>query len=66
MFGPIGVPELVVLSLGIVGGLFWIWMLVDCATKGPAENKAVWVVVIALGSIFGAVAYFFLGRQRLG
>jgi len=30
---------LVVLVLGIGGTIFWVWMLIDCATKEPSEDN---------------------------
>ncbi len=64
MFGPIGIPELVMIPLALFSTVFWIWMLVDCAVKGPADTKAMWIVVIAIAPFFGALAYFFMGRRR--
>ncbi|HVJ46241.1 MAG TPA: PLDc N-terminal domain-containing protein [Luteolibacter sp.] len=57
--GGLGGPELVMIGLvlGIVG--FWIWMLVDCATKENSNNRVLWLLVIALSGIVGAVIYFF-------
>jgi hypothetical protein len=37
---------------------FWVWMLVESAK----HKQFVWLVVIALTNVFGAVVYFLLGR----
>jgi hypothetical protein len=47
---------------------FWIWMIVDCATKEPSEgnDKLVWIVIIVFAQIIGALIYYFVRRpQRL-
>ncbi len=59
----------VVILLIILGAIFWVWMLVDCATnQSLKENeKVVWVIIIALTSWLGALLYFFIRRpQRSG
>lgn len=35
--------------IGILGTLFWIWMLIDCATKEPSEgnDKIIWILVVS-------------------
>ena len=50
--------------IGIFGTVFWIWMLIDCATKesGQGNDRVVWVVVIALTHLLGALIYFFARR----
>lgn len=50
--------------IGILGTVFWIWMLVDCATKESSQgnDKIVWVLVIALTHVIGAAIYFFVRR----
>jgi hypothetical protein len=57
---------LVLLWLGVVALIFgfWIWMLIDAATHEPSQgnDKIVWVVVILLTHIIGALLYFFIRR----
>lgn len=48
--------------------LFWMWMLVDCATKESSQgnDKLVWVLIILFANVFGAAAYWLVRRpQRL-
>lgn len=52
------------LMIGILGTVFWIWMLIDCATKESSQgnDKIVWIIVIALTHFIGAVIYFLVRR----
>ncbi|HRX82190.1 MAG TPA: PLD nuclease N-terminal domain-containing protein [Pirellulaceae bacterium] len=52
--------------LGLVGCVFWIWMLVDCLTKEPSEgnDKIIWVLVIVLLNWLGALIYFCVRRPQ--
>ena len=65
--GSFGWPELIVMLLvtlvSMAGFIFWIWMLIDCATNEPSgTNKIVWILVILLASFIGAVIYFVVRR----
>lgn len=46
--------------------VFWIWMLVDCATKEPNQgnDKIVWVLIIVLTFIIGALLYYIVRRPK--
>ena len=60
---------LLFLVIGVGATVFWVWMIVDCATKEPSEgnDKIVWLLVILLTSWIGALIYFFVRRpQRIG
>ena len=52
--------------LGMVGLVFWIWMLVDCLTKEPSEgnDKIIWVLVIVLLNWLGALIYLCVRRPE--
>jgi hypothetical protein len=52
------------LLIGILGTVFWIWMLIDCATKESSQgnDKIVWIIVIALTHLIGAAIYFLVRR----
>jgi hypothetical protein len=45
---------------------FWIWMIVDCATKEPSEgnDKIIWILVIILTSWIGALIYYLVRRPE--
>ena len=51
-------------AVGIGLLIFWIWMLVDCATNEPAEgnDKLVWLLVIILLAWIGALVYLLARR----
>lgn len=56
------------LSLAGLAGIFWIWMLIDCATKEPDEgnDKIVWILILIFTHVVGALIYFLVRRpQRL-
>jgi LPXTG-motif cell wall-anchored protein len=57
---------LVYLVLAIGGTILWVWMLIDCATKEPStgNEKIVWILVIALTSLIGALIYYFVRRPK--
>lgn len=62
-----GFPLLLGLALvGLALTAFWIWMLVDCATKEPStgNEKIVWILVIALTGWIGALIYFLVRRPQ--
>ena len=52
------------IALGLFA--FWVWMLVECATKEPGQgnDKVVWIIVIALTNWIGAAIYFFVRRPQ--
>jgi Phospholipase_D-nuclease N-terminal len=58
-----------IFAFGIVGTVLWIWMLVD-AVQVPDDrfyrsgSKVVWIVVIAVLQVFGALAYLIAGRPE--
>ena len=52
------------LGVGGVGSIFWIWTIIDCATKEAPEgnDKLVWTVIIVFTHFIGAAIYFFVRR----
>jgi hypothetical protein len=54
------------LLIGVLGTIFWIWMLVDCATKEPSEgnDKIIWIIVILLAHLLGALIYYLVRRPK--
>jgi hypothetical protein len=51
----------IIFSIGAIAMAFWIWMLIDCATKETTDGneKIVWILIIILTNILGALIYFF-------
>ena len=62
-------PILFFISLGMIAlacMVFWIWMLVDCATKESSQgnDKVVWVLVIVFTHWIGALIYYLVRRPE--
>jgi len=55
-----------IMLLGLAATAFWVWMLIDCATNEPSEgnDKVVWILVIALTGLIGALIYYFVRRPK--
>jgi len=55
-----------VFGFGIIGTLFWLWMLIDCATKEPSEgnDKLIWIIIIVFTHVLGALLYFVVRRPK--
>ena len=55
---------LIPLVLGVLGTVFWIWMLVECLTKESSEgnDKIIWALVILLTHFLGALIYYIARR----
>ena len=58
----IGIPELAILLLVVSGTVFWIWMIVECATKDKDPDRLVWTIIIVFTHVIGAALYFFIRR----
>jgi hypothetical protein len=53
------------LAFGAITTVFWIWMLIECATKEPSgDERVIWILVIALTHLIGAAVYFFVRRPK--
>ncbi len=52
------------IALGILGTVFWIWMVIDCATNKRLrdDQRVVWLLVIIFTHLIGAIIYYFAGR----
>ena len=52
--------------LGLIGFVFWLWMLIHAITnKGLSDGeKVAWVVAIIFLNLLGALLYFFLGKPK--
>lgn len=62
-------PLLILLPLLLMGlalFVFWIWMLVDCATKEPSQgnDKIIWILIIVFTHWIGALIYFLVRRPE--
>ena len=52
--------------VGVGAFAFWVWMIVDCATRQfkDSNEKIIWVLVVVLLNWLGALIYFIAGRPR--
>ena len=66
IFKKIGSILLFVIPLLLVMGIFWIWMLIDCIKRefSGSNEKVVWILLIILTGILGAIIYFFVIKRR--
>jgi predicted Kef-type K+ transport protein len=65
----LGWPELVFvvgMVICIGGTVFWIKMLIECATKeaDTGNTKVAWIIVIAVAHVIGAAIYYFVRRPQ--
>ena len=68
---PVAAPLILFLPLlfllvGIGCTIFWIWMIVDCATKENSDgnDKLIWILVIVLAGWIGALIYLLARRPK--
>ena len=60
----VGLPELLILLVLGLGTVFWIWMIVECATKETEPERLVWIIVIVFTHVIGATIYFVVQRPK--
>jgi hypothetical protein len=55
-----------ILPVVLLAFAFWIWMLVDCATKESSQgnDKVIWILVIIFTHWIGALIYFLVRRPE--
>ena len=58
----IGIFLAIVIVL-ILAAIFWVIMLVH-AIRNPIKSKAVWVLILLLTGIIGAVVYYFAVKRK--
>jgi hypothetical protein len=55
---------LLVMGLALACTLFWVWMIVDCATRKMKDNdKIVWILVLIFLHVIGATIYYFAVKR---
>ena len=52
--------------LGLLGFVFWLWMLIHAiSNKGLSDGeKIAWVLAIIFLNFLGALLYFFIGKPK--
>jgi len=70
VFGPLLIFQILFFCgfglVGLVATAFWIWMIIDVATNEPSEgnDKIVWLLVVILTQLIGALIYYFVRRPE--
>lgn len=69
MTGSLGLMDMLLLliaAFGLAATVFWVWMIIECATKEPAEgnDKLVWILIIVFTHWIGAAIYYFVRRPE--
>lgn len=57
-----------IMVVAVLVSIFWIWMIVDCATRDnfKADNdKVIWILVLVFAGIIGAIIYYFVIKRSL-
>ena len=63
-FGALGIGIIIVVFLiGLLCTVFWVMMIVHAASK-PVENKAVWIILMLLTGVVGALIYYFAVKRN--
>jgi hypothetical protein len=46
-------------GLELIGFLFWIWMIYECATRERhSTEKILWLLLVVLAPVLGSLIYF--------
>ena len=61
-----GILILFAIVINLVLIVFWLWMLIDCATKEPSEgnDKVIWILILIFTGWIGGLIYFFVRRPQ--
>jgi len=54
-----------IIALSILAFVFWIFMIVDVAKRNfkKENDKIVWILVVVLAGIIGAIIYYFVIKK---
>ncbi len=57
---------LFIVPMVLLAFAFWVWMLVDCATKESSQgnDKIIWILVIIFTHWLGALIYYLVRRPE--
>jgi CBS domain containing-hemolysin-like protein len=63
---PTVIVHLLILALVLGASVFWVLMIIECATKEPAygNEKIIWLLIIILTHWIGALIYYFVRRPQ--
>ena len=53
-------------ALVLGGSFFWVFMIIECATKEPTHgnDKLIWILIIIFTHWIGALIYYFVRRPQ--
>jgi hypothetical protein len=53
-------------ALAIAGTVFWVVMIIECATREPSSGneKLIWILIIIFTHWIGALVYYFVRRPQ--
>lgn len=53
-------------GLEILGLLFWIWMIYECATRERnSAEKILWLLLVILAPVIGSLVYFLVRVAKI-
>ena len=57
---------LIFIAIFVLAFIFWIFMIIDCAKRTFKDDteKIVWILVIVLVGILGAIIYYFVVKAQ--
>ena len=57
---------LLFIIIPILSSIFWIWMVVDCAQRNfkKKNDKIIWILIVVLLHIVGALIYYFVIKRK--
>ena len=56
----------IIIAVVCLISMFWLWMLIECLVKESDEGntKVMWIGIILLSSLVGAMLYFIIRRPQ--
>jgi uncharacterized membrane-anchored protein len=64
----VGIPEIFIILIFpvvLLLGIFWVWMLVDCATRERDPDRLVWIIIVFTNVLGTALCYFVQRSKRV-
>lgn len=61
---------LLVVIIGIISLIIWIWAIIDCAKRQfPGNSKTIWIIVLIVSlviglGLIGAIVYLIAGKKQ--